>query len=247
MFFMSIAENIDPVMMLMFCVQDTKEDTCLRLFLDYHGLKLIWSWMVDLPPSAQQLRKEILRTLNLLPIRDRTILADSKVLVVVQKWAHQMAKESEEAGDSSSRSDTPSTTSAADSTKPVEGVEALPHKKRRLLQHAMEEATSSDSELSDSNKTLPRNASDTELAGKMKLDADSSSQDEGESQASDTDGGKDSEAQPGQAPKRQDSTEGTDKPEYAEMATDLLSNWSSLKVRDMRNTVISTLGPGQNG
>ena len=25
------------------------EQNCRRLFLDYHGLKLLWTWMVDIP------------------------------------------------------------------------------------------------------------------------------------------------------------------------------------------------------
>jgi hypothetical protein len=28
-------------------VQDTNEINCLRLFLGYHGLPLLWSWMAD--------------------------------------------------------------------------------------------------------------------------------------------------------------------------------------------------------
>lgn len=32
--------------------QDTKETACLRLFIEYHGLSLLWSWMVDIAPEA---------------------------------------------------------------------------------------------------------------------------------------------------------------------------------------------------
>ena len=39
------------------CVsQETKEPNCLRLFLDYQGLQLLWSWMVDMPPHATHLK-----------------------------------------------------------------------------------------------------------------------------------------------------------------------------------------------
>lgn len=34
------------------------ETACQRLFLDYHGLRLIWSWMMD-PASATSLKVEV--------------------------------------------------------------------------------------------------------------------------------------------------------------------------------------------
>ena len=42
------------------CVsQDTKEMNCLRLFLDYHGLSLIWSWMVDAAETAIDFKTQV--------------------------------------------------------------------------------------------------------------------------------------------------------------------------------------------
>ena len=42
------------------CVyQDTKETACLRLFLDYHGLSLIWSWMVDAAETAIEFKTQV--------------------------------------------------------------------------------------------------------------------------------------------------------------------------------------------
>ncbi|XP_075214845.1 SET domain containing 2 [Lycorma delicatula] len=60
------------------------DTACLRLFLDYHGLRLVWSWMMD---SELDLKMEILETLLKLPIPNKTMLHDSKVLTVVEKWA----------------------------------------------------------------------------------------------------------------------------------------------------------------
>ena len=60
---------------------------CLRLFLDYHGLSLIWSWMADCPEKDFTLQKEILGTLQALPIGNKTILKDSKILAMVEKWS----------------------------------------------------------------------------------------------------------------------------------------------------------------
>lgn len=63
---------------------------CRRLFLDYHGLRLIHSWMSDIPTADRLLelsfRLEILQTLEMLPITNKTSLQDSKVLSTVQRW-----------------------------------------------------------------------------------------------------------------------------------------------------------------
>ncbi|XP_011151428.1 histone-lysine N-methyltransferase SETD2 [Harpegnathos saltator] len=64
---------------------------CRRLFLDYHGLRLIWSYVMDIATNdteeAQQFRLEVLKTLNTLPIPNKTMLMDSKIYGVVEKWA----------------------------------------------------------------------------------------------------------------------------------------------------------------
>lgn len=41
-------------------------------------------------PEARQFRREILKTLGTLPIPNRTMLIDSKVLSVIEKWAKQL-------------------------------------------------------------------------------------------------------------------------------------------------------------
>ncbi|XP_014478705.1 PREDICTED: probable histone-lysine N-methyltransferase CG1716 [Dinoponera quadriceps] len=64
---------------------------CRRLFLDYHGLRLIWSYVMDIATNdteeAQQFRLEVLKTLNTLPIPNKTMLMDSKIYGVIEKWA----------------------------------------------------------------------------------------------------------------------------------------------------------------
>ena len=66
---------------------------CRRLFLDYYGLKLIWSYMVDVAGdesvTAQEFRLEVLKSLSTLPIPNKTMLIDSKVLSVVEKWSKE--------------------------------------------------------------------------------------------------------------------------------------------------------------
>ncbi|XP_047367367.1 probable histone-lysine N-methyltransferase CG1716 isoform X2 [Vespa velutina] len=70
------------------------EQPCRRLFLDYHGLRLIWSYVMDIAKDeseeAQQFRLEILKTLNTLPIPNKTMLMDSKIYGVVEKWSNRL-------------------------------------------------------------------------------------------------------------------------------------------------------------
>lgn len=68
------------------------ELACRRLFLDYHGLRLLYNWMCDEASENNQMaelqfRLEILVTLEMLPIPNKLMLQDSKVLLTVQKWA----------------------------------------------------------------------------------------------------------------------------------------------------------------
>ncbi|XP_065202642.1 histone-lysine N-methyltransferase SETD2-like [Planococcus citri] len=62
--------------------------SCRRLFVDYHGLPIIWSWMVDCTPEQDELKTQLLKTLLALPITNKTILIDSKVLPLVEQWAY---------------------------------------------------------------------------------------------------------------------------------------------------------------
>nr|CAD7432157.1 unnamed protein product [Timema monikensis] len=74
------------------------EPACRRLFLDYHGLRLIWSWMMNLGCTNQtnslSLRLEILQTLSKLPIPNKTMLQESKVFGVVEKWSVDIGSDS---------------------------------------------------------------------------------------------------------------------------------------------------------
>uniref|UniRef100_A0A7R8VLS4 [histone H3]-lysine(36) N-trimethyltransferase n=1 Tax=Timema douglasi TaxID=61478 RepID=A0A7R8VLS4_TIMDO len=74
------------------------EPACRRLFLDYHGLRLIWSWMMNLgcpnQTNSLSLRLEILQTLSKLPIPNKTMLQESKVFGVVEKWSVDIGSDS---------------------------------------------------------------------------------------------------------------------------------------------------------
>lgn len=43
--------------------QDTTESACLRLFLDYHGLPLLWSWMADIGTADYSAQTQELKLL----------------------------------------------------------------------------------------------------------------------------------------------------------------------------------------
>ncbi|KAL8574531.1 hypothetical protein ACOMHN_057530 [Nucella lapillus] len=68
---------------------NTTEVNCLRLFLGYQGLPLLWSWMVDLGESQEDcsIKMQMLSVLQKLPINNRTVLKESKIMMMVERWA----------------------------------------------------------------------------------------------------------------------------------------------------------------
>ena len=85
------AEDSGSRQKLISIIKGTVEVAYLRLLLDYHCLQLIWSWMVE--ADDVYLKSEILDALELLPVPNKTMLIDSKVLSVVERWA-QIVEES---------------------------------------------------------------------------------------------------------------------------------------------------------
>ncbi|XP_016962781.1 probable histone-lysine N-methyltransferase CG1716 [Drosophila biarmipes] len=59
---------------------------CRRLFLDYHGLRLLHAWISE-NGNDNQLRMALLDTLESLPIPNRTMLKDSRVYQSVELWS----------------------------------------------------------------------------------------------------------------------------------------------------------------
>lgn len=84
------ADNSNSRVMLLRLVQ-CSTSACKRLFMDYHGLSLLWSWMADLGYAYEHasIKIEILKTLECLPITNKTQLTDSRVLGVVERWSTQ--------------------------------------------------------------------------------------------------------------------------------------------------------------
>ncbi|GBL87422.1 Histone-lysine N-methyltransferase SETD2 [Araneus ventricosus] len=79
------AEDFHSRNKLLDVILATSEIGCLRTFVDYHGLSLLWSWMVDLTDS--RLKLKILQVLSFLPVPNKTLLLESKVYNVVERWA----------------------------------------------------------------------------------------------------------------------------------------------------------------
>ncbi|XP_054709300.1 histone-lysine N-methyltransferase SETD2-like [Uloborus diversus] len=87
------ADDTESRHQLLDIIVKTEEQACLRLFLDYHGLPLLWSWMADVVDL--DLKSKILQVLSLLPISNKTMLLDSKVLSVVEKWLQECSGKSD--------------------------------------------------------------------------------------------------------------------------------------------------------
>ncbi|CAI9716650.1 histone-lysine N-methyltransferase SETD2-like isoform X3 [Octopus vulgaris] len=139
------AESNDHRLSILRILQGTNEQACLRLFLDYHGLPLLWSWMADIGDGAPYLKLQILDTLKMLPITNKTILQESKILPMVLKWATELKLtadpeiETEQSNDNSSQAGTPSSVASRD--------ERPPKKKVKFA-----DETSSDSEMSECSR-----------------------------------------------------------------------------------------------
>ncbi|KAM7349366.1 SET domain containing 2 [Cochliomyia hominivorax] len=76
---------------------------CRRLFLDYHGLRLLHGWMSE-DAGNMQIRLALLQTLETLPIANKTVLTDSKVMQVARNWCGNSTNLSPNEDSSSSNS-----------------------------------------------------------------------------------------------------------------------------------------------
>lgn len=81
------AEDPEHRLQILRVLENTEQQGCLRLFLDYHGLPLVWCWMADAKLQVSDLKHIMLKVLKKLPITNKTILEDSKILDIVKKWS----------------------------------------------------------------------------------------------------------------------------------------------------------------
>ncbi|KAG8181931.1 hypothetical protein JTE90_000042 [Oedothorax gibbosus] len=79
------AEDTHSRQKLLEIILGTSDTGYLRLFLEYHGLSLLWSWMVDLTDT--KLKNKVLQVLSFLPVSNKEMLLESKVYYVVERWS----------------------------------------------------------------------------------------------------------------------------------------------------------------
>nr|XP_058913501.1 histone-lysine N-methyltransferase SETD2-like [Kogia breviceps] len=83
-------ETLEQKLTCLKLIQNTHSQSCLKSFLEHHGLSLLWIWMAELDygrESNQKLREEIIKTLEHLPIPTKNMLEESKVLPIIQRWS----------------------------------------------------------------------------------------------------------------------------------------------------------------
>lgn len=66
---------------------------CIRLFLDYRGLRLLHPWMGDFTTkdrlTEMKFRLDFLQTMEILPVPNKTTLIDSKIYQGVERWGKE--------------------------------------------------------------------------------------------------------------------------------------------------------------
>uniref|UniRef100_A0A667ZXC8 [histone H3]-lysine(36) N-trimethyltransferase n=1 Tax=Myripristis murdjan TaxID=586833 RepID=A0A667ZXC8_9TELE len=121
-------ETIEQRLICLKLIQNTQNPSCLKQFLDHHGLSLLWIFMVELSEAKGnsanniKLQFEIMKTLAVLPISTKNMLEESRVLTFIQRWAqtHTLPQPAEMDGyssESTSRAQTPLNTPDGSSTK----------------------------------------------------------------------------------------------------------------------------------
>ncbi|XP_063159337.1 histone-lysine N-methyltransferase SETD2 isoform X2 [Candoia aspera] len=155
-------------------IQNTHSQACLKSFLECHGLSLLWIWMAELGDSrgntanSLKLQLEIIKTLELLPIPNKNMLEESRVLPVIQRWARtksaipQLSEGDGYSSENTSRAHTPLNTPDPSSKPVLEGEADTPRKVafRRLKiisENSMDSAlsdTASEVELKEAKEEL---------------------------------------------------------------------------------------------
>ena len=87
------ADGLEHRLLILRTLEATDDVTCLRKFLRLQGLSLLWSWMVDIGDvGGNELATSIMDVLRHLPIPNKNVLDDSKVMAMVRKWSQLPAK-----------------------------------------------------------------------------------------------------------------------------------------------------------
>ncbi|NXC47017.1 SETD2 methyltransferase, partial [Penelope pileata] len=158
-------ETLEQKLTCLKLIQNTHSQSCLKSFLECHGLSLLWIWMTELgdgrgsTANNLKLQLEIMKTLELLPIPTKNMLEESKVLPVIQRWAQtktavpQLSEGDGYSSENTSRAHTPLNTPELSAKQGAEGDTDTPKKLvfRRLK---IISENSMDSAISDTTSEL---------------------------------------------------------------------------------------------
>ncbi|KAK3551278.1 hypothetical protein QTP70_013951, partial [Hemibagrus guttatus] len=144
-------------------IQNTTNASCLKQFLDHHGLSLLWIFMVDLSEAKSnsvnnlKLQMEIMKALVVLPISTKNMLEESRVLQYIQRWAqsHPLGQPTEQDGyssESTSRAHTPLNTPDGPPVKLAPELDGETPKRAVYRRLKIISENSLDSALSDGSK-----------------------------------------------------------------------------------------------
>ncbi|XP_053569697.1 histone-lysine N-methyltransferase SETD2 isoform X2 [Bombina bombina] len=117
-------ETLEQKLTCLKLIKNTQSQSCLKFFLECHGLSLLWIWMAELGDSrgntnnSIKLQLEIIKTLELLPIPNKNMLEESKILPIIQRWSQtkttipQLSEGDGYSSENTSRAHTPLNTPA---------------------------------------------------------------------------------------------------------------------------------------
>ncbi|XP_068180647.1 histone-lysine N-methyltransferase SETD2 isoform X2 [Antennarius striatus] len=156
-------ETMEQKLICLKLIKDTQNSSCLKQFLDHHGLSLLWIFMVEISEAKGsnsnniKLQLEIMKTLAVLPISTKNMLEESRVLTFIKRWAQTKtiphpAEMDGYSSENTSRAQTPLNTPDGSSTKlgpELDGDATKPAVYRRLK---IISENSLDSALSDASK-----------------------------------------------------------------------------------------------
>ncbi|NXD14402.1 SETD2 methyltransferase, partial [Nothocercus nigrocapillus] len=158
-------ETLEQKLTCLKLIQNTHSQTCLKSFLECHGLSLLWIWMTELGDARGstannlKLQLEIMKTLELLPIPNKNMLEESKVLPIIQRWAQtktavpQLSEGDGYSSENTSRAHTPLNTPDL-SAKPSAEADTDTPKKLVFRRLKIISENSMDSAISDTTSEL---------------------------------------------------------------------------------------------
>ncbi|XP_058413009.1 histone-lysine N-methyltransferase SETD2 isoform X1 [Diceros bicornis minor] len=155
-------ETLEQKLTCLKLIQNTHSQSCLKSFLERHGLSLLWIWMAELGDgreSNQKLQEEIIKTLEHLPIPTKNMLEESKVLPVIQRWSQtktavpQLSEGDGYSSENTSRAQTPLNTPDP-STKLTTEADTDTPKKLMFRRLKIISENSMDSAISDATSEL---------------------------------------------------------------------------------------------